>query len=667
MQHQETFQQEQEIQFKIMGAYENPRFFSVDYTAGTKAFNQAFQQGLAQGEEIFQQRKEARKNYEETIYSAGDDMLVKMQNLEGDAKMTEEAMQESLNKFYDHALAVGERQKGIKGLFTAREETRIDGKELRQYTNSWTSNSAPIKALASFTYDQELSKQDDLDRGDSAYEDQMYYSRAKEEGRLETKMDFIPGKGFESYFELKDNNGKIIEKVPANKINMLFSSDSRVARQEIETTFDKAYGKDGLITGNAKGEIENLLTTLQATDSEGYIKARDVLAKHVDRTDGLEKYLKPDGTLNLEAESMDYEGGTGAFNLSKIPSSQLQNTNDIYNNKVPASNIEKIDTFKSSFPATNLSNEQIERIMEKGMLIGVDGLLNDRELKKGGNLELSPDQINAIEDIYAASLVAKHKLTRDYKINTLEANGLLDKFNKPEEKQIDTSGDLTTLQRKNIYDENQYYNVQKTDLNRSLDDFTNVIDLGFEVDNMKVNQGAEELKGIFKNKKYEFDGGEKTSITDVNVDYDGNITVYAGDPKSYKITLKPGDPGYNPDVPLANVKFLADTDAKKATFSAYSPSDYKKLLINFGAETKDARNFEVKANNEIIIRAKELAGKGKFKDARYRQWFNELKRTKSGEEWLKNWADSNPNEATGPLWGEITGNTTPAGGSMLLD
>ena len=638
-----------------MGAYENPRFFSVDYTAGTKAFNQAFQQGLAQGEQIFQQRKEARKNYEETIYSAGDDMLEKMKNLEGDAKMTEEAMQESLNQFYDHALEVGERQKGIKGLFTAREETRIDGKTLRQYTNSWTSNSAPIKALASFTYDQELSKLDDLDRGASEYEDQMYYSRAKEEGRLETKMKFVPGKGFESFFELKDDNGKVIETVEANKINMLFSSDSRVSRQEIEKRFGDAYGKDGLITGNAKGEIENKLSGLQSTDSEGYIKARDILAKHVDQTDGLDKYLNKDGTLNLMVQNED---GTMSFDINKIPSSQMKDTNDIYNNKVPASQIEKIDTFKSAFENTNLSNEQIARIMDKGMLIGADGLLNDRQLKEGGSLELSKEQRAQIEDIYAASLVAKHKLTRDYKINTLEANGLLDKFNKPQEQQ--ETGGLTDFQKKGIYDENRYYNVQKGDLNRSLDDLTNVIDVGFEVDNMQVNQGAEELKGIFKNKKYEFDGGEKTSITDVNVDYDGNITVYAGDPKSYKITLKPGDEGYDPNNSAANIRFLADTDAKKATFSAYSPSDYKKLLINFGAEAKDPRNYEVKANDEIIIRAKELANKGKFKDPRYRQWFNELNRTQSGKKWLQEWAQKNEADATGPLWNEITGKNTTA-------
>lgn len=645
-----------------MGAYENPRFFSVDYTAGTKAFNEAFQQGLAQGEQIFQQRKEARKNYEETIYSAGDDMLEKMKNLEGDAKMTEEAMQESLNQFYDHALEVGERQKGIKGLFTAREETRIDGKTLRQYTNSWTSNSAPIKALASFTYDQELSKQDDLDRGASEYEDQLYYSTAKEEGRLETKMKFVPGKGFESFFELKDDNGKVIETVPSNKINMLFSSDSRVAREEIETRFNNAYGKDGLITGNAKGEIENKLSGLQSTDSEGYIKARDILGKHVDQTDGLTKYLKPDGTLNLEAEGMDYEGGTGAFNINKIPSSQLKDTNDIYNNKVPASSIEKIDTFKLNFPATNLSNEQIARIMDKGMLIGVDGLLNDRQLKKGGKLELNADQVNAIEDIYAASLVAKHKLTRDYKINTLEANGLLDKFNKPEEQQRDTSGDLTANQRKNIDDENEYYNVQKDDLNRGLNSLSNVID-GFTPDDNTGRQadpsffGAGEIKDIFTNKKYEFDGSEKTSIADVSMDYEGNITIYAAG-QQYKTELKEGDEGYDPERPAENIYFLEN--AKKVTFSAYSPSDYKKLLINFGAETKDARNFEVKANNEIQIRAKNLANAGKFTNPKYRQWFNELNRTKSGQKWLKEWADNNPEKATGELWDKITGNNTPA-------
>lgn len=651
-----------------MGAYENPRFFSVDYTAGAKAFNQAFQQGLAQGEQIFQERKKDREEYEESIYSAGDDMLTKMQNLEGDAKMTEEAMQESLNEFYDHALKVGERQKGIKGLFTAREETRIDGKTLRQYTNSWTSNSAPIKALASFTYDQELSKQDDLDRGDTAYEDQLYYSTAKEEGRLETKMKFVPGKGFESFFELKDDKGKVIETVPSNKINMLFSSDSRVTREEIETRFNKAYGKDGLITGNAKGEIENELTTLQAAGEEGYIQARGVLGKHVDQTDGLTKYLsydeKGNATLNLMVENED---GTMSFDINKIPSSQMKDTNDIYNNKVPASQIEKIDTFKAMFKDTNLSNEQIARVMDKAMLIGVDGLLNDRQLKEGGSLELSKEQRAQIENIYAASLVAKHKLTRDYKINTLEANGLLDKFNKPT--QVQETGGLSDLQKGNIIKENQYYNVQRDDLNRGLDSLNKVID-GFTPDDNTGRQadpsffGAGEIKDIFTNKKYEFDGSEKTSIADVSMDYEGNITIYAAG-QNYKTELKETDEGYDPENSVNNVVFLEN--AKKVTFSTYSPSDYKKLLINFGPKTKDATGYEVKANKEIQIRAKTLANAGKFTNPKYRQWFNELNRTKSGQKWLKEWADNNPEKATGPLWDEITGNTTPAGGNMLLD
>ena len=507
-----------------MGAYENPRFFSVDYTAGVKAFNQAFQQGLAQGEQIYQERKKDREEYEESIYSAGDDMLTKMQNLEGDAKMTEEAMQESLNEFYDHALEVGERQKGIKGLFTAREETRIDGKTLRQYTNSWTSNSAPIKAIASWTYNQELNKDLDLDKGDSAYEDQMYYSRAKEEGRLETKMKFVPGEGFVSEFELKDENGKVIETVPANKINMLFSSDSRASRETIEKRFEDAYGKGGLITGNAKGEIENDLTELQADDKEGYIKARDILAKHVDRTDGLDKYLNEDGTLNLMVQNED---GTTSFDINKIPSSQMKDTNDIYNNKVPASQIEKIDTFKSAFKDTNLSNEQIARIMDKGMLIGVDGLLNDRQLKKGGSLELTDDQATQIENIYAASLIAKHKLTRDYKINTLEANGLLDKFNKPAD--TSTGGDDG--------DDGRFGN-QTDDVNLAYKNIRSSVNKDFG------NMEFSEFENFWKGKKF---GGER--ILDVKR---ATGPSYSPDDNNIIFTISQGTSSQE-DLPVINM------------------------------------------------------------------------------------------------------------------
>ena len=629
-----------------MGAYDNPKFFSVDYTAGFRNFNQAFQKGVAQGEEIFKGRKEARKNYEETIYSAGDDMLAKMENLEGDAKMTEEAMQDSLNKFYDHALKFGEKQKGLKGLFTAREETRIDGRKLRDYTNSWTSNTAPIKAINAFTYNQEISKVDDLDRGSQEYEDQMYFSRAKEEGRLETRMDFVPGKGFETVFDVKDASGKVIETVGANRINLLFSSDSQVARKEIDTRIDESIGANGMVTGLAKSRIKNKLTTLKALGTEGYITAKNEIAAEVDEADGTTKYLKPDGTLNLEAEGMDYEKGTGMFNINKIPTAVLQDTNDIYNNKVPASDIEKIDTFKASFPKTNLTNDQIDRIMDKAMLIGVDGLLNDRELKKGGKLELNADQVNAIEDIYAASLVAKHKLTRDYKISTLESHGLLDEFNKPEEEKVDTTGRLTDNQILTIQSADEYFNVQNRDLVKGFDSLDAVIN---NVNRTPMNN-PKELMSTFINKNYKFDGSKSTSIADVNVDDKGNITIYAAGQK-YKTELKPGDDGYDAEQPLKNTIFLED--AKSATFNLYNPSDYKKLLKNFGGDAKDKADFEVRADKQMAIRAKELANQGKFSDGRYKQWFEQLSNTADGQDFLKQWMKSNMSKAVGPLWDDF--------------
>ena len=629
-----------------MGAYDNPKFFSVDYTAGFKNFNQAFQKGVVQGEEIFKERKENRKNYEESIYSAGDDMLAKMQNLEGDAKMTEEAMAESLDKFYDHALKFGEKQKGLKGLFTAREETRIDGRKLRDYTNSWTSNTAPIKAINAFTYNQEISKVDDLDRGSQEYKDQMYFSRAKEEGRLETRMDFIPGKGFETVFDVKDGSGKVIETVGASKINLLFSSDSQVARKEIDGRIEDNFGANGRITGLAKGRIKNKLKGLKFEGDEGYITAKNEIAAEIDEADGTAKYLKPDGTLNLDAESMDYEKGTGAFNINKIPTAILQDTNDIYNNKVPASDIEKIDTFKASFPKTNLTNEQIDRVMDQAMLIGVDGLLNDRELKKGGKLELNADQINAIEDIYAASLVAKHKLTRDYKIGVLESHGLLDEFNKPVEEKVDTTGKLTENQRRTIQSQDDYFNVQNRDLKTGLESLDSAIN---NVNRTPMNN-PKDLMGTFINKNYKFDGSKSTSIADVDVDELGNITIYAAG-QEYKQELKPGDDGYNAEQPLENIVFLEN--AKKATFNLYEPSDYKKLLKNFGGDAKDKADFEVRADKQIVIRAKELANQGKFSDARYKDWFKTLSNTADGQDFLKQWMKSNMSKAVGPLWDDF--------------
>jgi len=343
---------------------------------------------------------------------------------------------------------------------------------------------------------------------------------------------------------------------------------------------------------------------------------------------------------------MDYEKGTGMFNVNKIPTAILQDTNDIYNNKVPASDIEKIDTFKASFPKTNLTNEQIDRIMDKAMLIGVDGLLNDRELKKGGKLELNADQVNAIEDIYAASLVAKHKLTRDYKIGTLESHGLLDEFNKPVEEKVDTTGKLTENQRRTIQSQDDYFNVQNRDLKTGLESLDSAIN---NVNRTPMNN-PKDLMGTFINKNYKFDGSKSTSIADVDVDEFGNITIYAAG-QEYKQELKPGDDGYNAEQPLENILFLEN--AKKATFNLYEPSDYKKLLKNFGGDAKDKADFEVRADKQIVIRAKELANQGKFSDARYKDWFKTLSNTADGQDFLKQWMKSNMSKAVGPLWDDF--------------
>jgi hypothetical protein len=634
-----------------MGAYENPKFFSVDYTAGTKAFDQAFQRGLAQGEKIFQERQEARDEYKEGVYEEGAKLEAHLETLVGNAKMTAETMQGTLNEFYEFAFEKGERQKGLKGLFTPREENRIEGVQMKNYTNSFKSEYAAIKALSVVAGDVETIPSEDLDLGGEGQEKQLYYKSLQQEGRLKTNFKLVKGKGFESSFEVLDAKGNPTgEVISSNEMNLAMNTDTRAARTEINNAWDKAYTQkegDGSITAEVNNILNQKFTKASYDDDEEYFEAEGQIKTAIDRTNGLEGYLDDNGDLKIKNED-------GTYDFSKIP--DITGVNNFYNNIVKASPGEKLAAFKTAFGDDHgLSDDQIDRIMDKAMKVGVGGLKNDRIVGLDGPLKINEDKY---DKIYGASLVAKHKLTRNYQIQSIKNNGVLDKFNKPKEQQ--ETGGLSEFQKKGIYDENRYYNVQKNDLNRSLNNLTNVIDLGFEVDNMKVNQGAEELKGIFKNKKYEFDGGEKTSITDVNVDYDGNITIYAGDPKSYKVTLKKGDPGYNPDVPIANVKFLADTDAKKVTFSAYSPSDYKKLLINFGAEAKDPRNYEVKANDEIIIRAKELADKGKFKDARYRQWFNELNRTKSGKKWLQEWAQKNEANATGPLWNEITGKNTPA-------
>ena len=417
-----------------MGAYENPRFFSVDYTAGAKAFNQAFQQGLAQGEQIFQQRQEARDEYKEGVYEEGAKLEAQLETLVGNAKMTAETMQDTLNEFYEFAFEKGERQKGLKGLFTPREENRIEGVQMKNYTNSFKSEYAAIKALSTVAGDVETIPSEDLDLGGEGQEKQLYYKSLQQEGRLKTNFKLVKGEGFEASFEVLDANGKPTgEVISSNDMNLAMNTDTRAARTEINNAWEKAYVQkegDGSITANVQNKIDTKFTEASYNNEKDYFKAEGFISTEVDRTNGMQGYLNDNGDLDIKNED-------GTYDFSKLP--DISNVNNIYNNIVKASPGEKLAAFKAAFGDDHgLTDDQIDRVMDKAMKVGVGGLKNDRIVGLDGPLKIKEGDY---DKIYGASLIAKHKLTRDYQIQAIKNNGVLDKFNKPEDTSTGDGGD----------------------------------------------------------------------------------------------------------------------------------------------------------------------------------------------------------------------------------
>jgi len=415
-----------------MGAYENPRFFSVDYTAGAKAFNQAFQQGLAQGEQIFQQRQEARDEYKEGVYEEGAKLEAQLETLVGNAKMTAETMQDTLNEFYEFAFEKGERQKGLKGLFTPREENRIEGVQMKNYTNSFKSEYAAIKALSTVAGDVETIPSEDLDLGGEGQEKQLYYKSLQQEGRLKTNFKLVKGEGFEASFEVLDAKGEPTgEVISSNDMNLAMNTDTRAARTEINNAWEKAYVQkegDGSITANVQNKIDTKFTEASYNNEKDYFKAEGFISTEVDRTNGMQGYLNDNGDLDIKNED-------GTYDFSKLP--DISNVNNIYNNIVKASPGEKLAAFKAAFGDDHgLTDDQIDRVMDKAMKVGVGGLKNDRIVGLDGPLKIKEGDY---DKIYGASLIAKHKLTRDYQIQAIKNNGVLDKFNKPED--TSTGGD----------------------------------------------------------------------------------------------------------------------------------------------------------------------------------------------------------------------------------
>ena len=632
-----------------MGAYENPRFIPApDYTVGFKAFEEKFQKGYEQGMQRGRDLVEQDKNYIAGIEDTADQMRLEGEIAIENGLKTKEAVETELAKFYEKAMRVDKGGKGLGGIFSAKR-LQMGDVDIRQELTSFKSAMAPLNTMYDKIYLQDYSVQDDEDQSnpDSALKNEIV--GAVKAGRFDSGFDYNPetkGGGFSSGIEYTLPDGTV-KKIAGTELARLFGNDTSEDRIKINERNEEINTN---VASNVTAAVANKKAGLQVDGSSTatLIKPIDVLDESISNVantagfykDGLS--IQPDANGNYT--SIPEVGG----DLDKLWSNHAMNSNKLNNET-------KLNIFRRTVPSlANVDDDKLLTILNGPMGIGTERLKNIlgdnfKLLQTAGASrpivgmeEMTPEEI--IKSIHDGQAVTKAVLYHETVKKGIMDKGLIDQAYIPPT--VSTTGDFTKNQLKTIKSQDDYFNVQNRDLVKGLDN------LGAVINNVNRTpmDNPKELMSTFINKNYKFDGSTSTSIADVDVDDKGNITIYAAGQK-YKTELKPDDDGYDADNPLENFYFLED--AKSATFNLYNPSDYKKLLKNFGGDAKDKADFEVRADRQMVIRAKELANQGKFSDENYKDWFKQLSTTADGQDFLKRWMKLNKSKAVGPLWDDF--------------
>ena len=78
-----------------MGAYENPKSYIIDYSAGVKSFTDTFNKGIASGVAMGNQLIAEREAYEEDIYTQGQEMEKELSAAVGNTKKTKDQINQA--------------------------------------------------------------------------------------------------------------------------------------------------------------------------------------------------------------------------------------------------------------------------------------------------------------------------------------------------------------------------------------------------------------------------------------------------------------------------------------------------------------------------------------------------------------------------------------------
>jgi len=509
-----------------MGAYENPKSYTVDYSAGVKAFTETFNKGLQAGIQKGEEMIADRKAYEDSIYEQGEEMEKELQAAVDNGTQTKEQINQALEQFYSEALKVDQpTKKGLGGLFAMPKENRLDKKGLREAQNSFQSAITPINTVMDYVYTSGLDINEDEDRGSEKYDEKKAIYEAIKFGKSKPSFSYNKELGkFESYMVV---NGK---KYSPELLQTIFTSSGKEQREIIDAK------KDDFLKSAKTRSMANLKNLITAAKADGQTSSYEVAMDEVTRT--------VRNSMGLDKEAMSRN--------------ELSLANDIYNNHVDISQEKKIEIMNNALGG-KLSTDQLERIIDLPMNIGP---------KKIQNL-LGTDEKTS-QEIFKQSQRGKSEIVAQYTINQIENEGMLDQFYKTEVKKSTPSTADVKRYEVQKYSKNRTNKITQMLFNTGA--ITKGQMVGSETDLM-VNA---EFTNQFMGKVVKINDGKLKTIKGMTINKAGDIEF------EYEKGEMAGEV-VNPDGTTSKTKF--DLRANQS-YNIYNPSSQKAMYKALGGDIK---------------------------------------------------------------------------------
>lgn len=363
-----------------MGAYENPKSYITDYSAGVKAFTSTFNQGIKAGVQMGEQLIAERGAYEDSVYEQGKEMEKELNAAVENGEKTKVQINEALESFYDEALKVEQpTKKGLGGLFSMPTENRLDAKGLREAQNSFEGAVKPINTVLDYVYTSDIDINQDENRGHELYDQKKLIHDKIKSGKAKPTFGYNKdSKKFESYIEIDG------EKFSPQKLETIFSASGKEERIAIDEK------KDLHIKSNKNkilSKLKNAESTLEFGNKLGYVEAETMARNSI---------------------------------FSDTANTNIDLNNDIYNNHVNLPQSEVLKIFKKQPSFVGMSDEKILEIADLPLKIGVKKIQQNLNIPEGDALK-----------VYNESVKAKNEVVNEYTFQQMKNEGLLDQYNRP--------------------------------------------------------------------------------------------------------------------------------------------------------------------------------------------------------------------------------------------